>query len=180
MEKPKCFGQLPRNWNSSCYVCGLCLAREQCAARTAGKGVDGLPPLSTTVRFDHGTIEVPAKCVKADEPAPWPASAAKAVTGGTMRWVPETLKSGIDTILDERGKRYGKFTNHADISQDFKHRMQGCASWPKLAPDQKEALEMIAHKVARILNGDPNYADSWVDIAGYAQLVADRLEDKAR
>jgi hypothetical protein len=34
---------------------------------------------------------------------------------------------------------------------------------------------MICHKIARILNGDPNYADSWVDIAGYAQLVADRL-----
>jgi hypothetical protein len=34
---------------------------------------------------------------------------------------------------------------------------------------------MIAHKIGRILNGDPNYADSWIDIAGYAQLVADRL-----
>jgi hypothetical protein len=40
---------------------------------------------------------------------------------------------------------------------------------------QREALEMIAHKIARIINGDPNYADSWVDIAGYAKLVADRL-----
>ena len=44
-----------------------------------------------------------------------------------------------------------------------------------LSPDQREALEMIAHKIARILNGDPDYADSWHDIAGYAQLVADRL-----
>jgi hypothetical protein len=35
---------------------------------------------------------------------------------------------------------------------------------------------MIMHKVARILNGDPNYADNWIDIAGYATLVADRLE----
>jgi hypothetical protein len=42
--------------------------------------------------------------------------------------------------------------------------------------DQREALDMIAHKIGRILNGDPNYADSWVDIAGYAKLVADRLE----
>ena len=45
-----------------------------------------------------------------------------------------------------------------------------------LDPDQREALEMIAHKIARIVNGDPNYADSWVDIAGYATLVADRLQ----
>lgn len=45
-----------------------------------------------------------------------------------------------------------------------------------LDPDQREALEMIAHKIARILNGDPNYADSWHDVAGYATLVADRLQ----
>ncbi len=37
---------------------------------------------------------------------------------------------------------------------------------------------MIFHKIARIINGDPNYADSWVDIAGYATLVANRLENK--
>lgn len=42
--------------------------------------------------------------------------------------------------------------------------------------DQVEALEMIAHKIGRIINGDPNYADSWHDIAGYAKLVADRLD----
>jgi len=47
--------------------------------------------------------------------------------------------------------------------------------WHELDADQQEALEMIAHKIARILNGDPNYVDSWVDIAGYAKLVADRL-----
>ena len=45
-----------------------------------------------------------------------------------------------------------------------------------LKADQQEALEMILHKIARIVNGDPDYADSWVDIAGYAKLVADRLE----
>ena len=34
---------------------------------------------------------------------------------------------------------------------------------------------MIFHKIGRIVNGDPNYADSWHDIAGYAKLVEDRL-----
>ena len=34
---------------------------------------------------------------------------------------------------------------------------------------------MIAHKIGRILNGDPNYLDSWIDIVGYAQLIVDRL-----
>jgi len=84
--------------------------------------------------------------------------------------------SDVNTILDERGKRYGLFKDHARISQDLKSSMAMHAGFQVLDPDQAEALEMIAHKIARILNGDPNYVDSWVDIAGYAKLVADRLE----
>ena len=53
-------------------------------------------------------------------------------------------------------------------------------NWSDMPDDMREALEMIAHKIGRILNGDPNYADSWIDIAGYAKLVADRLEGKVR
>ena len=83
----------------------------------------------------------------------------------------------IEDVLDERGKRYGGFSSHADITQDLKDVMNHRRSWMNLKNDQKEALEMIAHKIGRILNGDPDYADSWVDIAGYAQLVANRLEE---
>jgi hypothetical protein len=39
---------------------------------------------------------------------------------------------------------------------------------------------MIAHKIGRIVNGDPDHVDSWVDIAGYAQLVADELQGVER
>lgn len=56
--------------------------------------------------------------------------------------------------------------------------MMSQPKYPDLAPDQKEALEMLAHKIGRILNGDPDYADSWDDIAGYATLVANRLKGK--
>lgn len=82
----------------------------------------------------------------------------------------------IAEILAERGKRYGDFYGHAVITQNLKGVMYEQGNWYKLSPDQQEALEMIAHKIGRILNGDPNYADSWVDIAGYAKLVSDRLE----
>ncbi len=92
----------------------------------------------------------------------------------------------VETILAERGKRYGKFTDHAEITQHLKDVMRstpgnddrGNLKWDMLNEDQKEALEMIAHKIGRILNGDPNYEDSWRDIAGYATLVADRLIGK--
>jgi len=86
--------------------------------------------------------------------------------------------SDIDAILAERGSRYGSFLGHAEISQRLKGTIhyfeaeRGC----DLDPDMREALEMIMHKVARILNGDPRYADNWLDIAGYSKRVADRLQ----
>ena len=88
----------------------------------------------------------------------------------------------IDNVLDERGKRYGKFVGHADISITFKRMQRGFSidRGQVLASDQQEALDMIFHKIARIINGDPDYADSWIDIAGYAKLVADRLQGVER
>lgn len=87
--------------------------------------------------------------------------------------------SDITATLDERGARYGKFKDHASVTMSLKgvirdHR--AVHKLPQLADDQQEALDMICHKIGRIVNGDPDYADSWVDIAGYAKLVADRLE----
>lgn len=83
----------------------------------------------------------------------------------------------IEQTLEERGKRYGDFAGHALVTQGLKDAMYGVAGWRRLSPSQKEALEMIVHKIGRILNGDPDYADSWHDIAGYAKLVEDELND---
>jgi hypothetical protein len=85
----------------------------------------------------------------------------------------------IQATLDERGKRYGDFMGHAEITCELKGIIAQYAITreKKLEPDQIEALDMICHKIGRILNGDPNYADSWHDIAGYAQLVANRLNN---
>lgn len=88
----------------------------------------------------------------------------------------------ITAVLAERGARYGKFTGHAQVTQNMKALIsQSLKTRHKvLHPDQQEALDMICHKIGRIVNGDPNYADSWVDIAGYAKLVADRLNGTER
>lgn len=82
----------------------------------------------------------------------------------------------IDTTLAERDKRYGNFASHAEIAQNLKRAMKYSFNWNTLSADKKEALEMIAHKIGRILNGDPEYHDSWHDIVGYAKLVADSLQ----
>lgn len=87
--------------------------------------------------------------------------------------------TNINQTLTERGNRYGVFTGHAEITQNLKTLMQATPNWKALLPDQREALEMVAHKIGRILNGDPNYDDSWVDIAGYVTLVANRLQGKS-
>jgi hypothetical protein len=90
--------------------------------------------------------------------------------------------SDLNDTLQERGQRYGNFTGHARITQELKCAIRFSleAREKHLAPDQREALDMICHKIGRIINGDPDYADSWHDIAGYAQLVADRLNGVER
>lgn len=82
----------------------------------------------------------------------------------------------IRDILEERGNRYGVFQDHAHIAQCLQDCIRATSGWSRLADDQRQALTVIADKIARALNGDPTYADNWVDIAGYATLVADRLK----
>ena len=84
--------------------------------------------------------------------------------------------SQVDKTLQERGGRYGDFSSHAKITQNIKRAMELSPNWNDLDDDMKEALQMFAHKVGRILNGDPTYSDSWRDIAGYATLVEKMLE----
>ena len=81
----------------------------------------------------------------------------------------------IDDILKERGDRYGSFEDNSKVSQQIKDILHAGSSWGKCDYHQKEALEMIAHKIARIINGDPDYKDSWTDIIGYARLVEETL-----
>jgi hypothetical protein len=88
------------------------------------------------------------------------------------------MTQDLTDTLNERGSRYGKFTGHAAVTQELKEVIAAHLKdkLKRLSYDQQEALDMICHKIGRIVNGDPNYADSWIDIAGYAKLVADRLE----
>jgi hypothetical protein len=81
-----------------------------------------------------------------------------------------------DPLLAARGARYGTFIQNGIISQGLKDVMRCTPGWAKLDPDMKEALEQHCLKVSRILSGDPRYDDNWVDIAGYATRVADRLQ----
>ena len=81
----------------------------------------------------------------------------------------------IEKTLKQRQKTHGEFATHAKISQQLKAVLWE-HDFQELDADQIEALEMICHKIARVLNGNPNHHDHWHDIAGYATLVGDRLK----
>lgn len=93
--------------------------------------------------------------------------------------------TGLEATLSERGSRYGDFSDHAAIAQRLQDVMRESgrigdamavnSGWHGLSQVQKQALTVIADKIARILSGDPDYADNWHDIQGYAKLVEDRL-----
>ena len=84
--------------------------------------------------------------------------------------------STIKEILEDRQNTHGELMKQALICQCIKDVMRITDNWKTLKADQKECLEMIAHKTARILAGDANHLDHWDDIAGYALLVAHRLK----
>jgi len=87
----------------------------------------------------------------------------------------QNVKTDVKAVLVQRGKVYGKFSNHARIAQTLKAVARAEPGWDRLAPNMREALDMTFHKIARTLNGDPAHLDNWVDTCGYNQLVADQL-----
>ena len=82
--------------------------------------------------------------------------------------------SDVGSTLAERGSRYGDFTDNSRVSRSIQTEFQSHPGWARLDDTKREGLTMIAQKIARILNGDPEYKDNWHDIAGYAVLVEDR------
>ncbi|EHU1403009.1 TPA: hypothetical protein MIV70_27730 [Klebsiella pneumoniae] len=82
----------------------------------------------------------------------------------------------IQNTLQQRGKRYGEFKDVAQLSNDLMRLLQAAPNYHQsLSDSQHFALVMMTNKMARIVNGDPNYLDNWHDIAGYATLVEQEL-----
>lgn len=92
----------------------------------------------------------------------------------------DPTKLDIESLVTERGNRYGKFADGAKIMRSLKAVMHNTDGWSRLTDSQREALDMIQHKIGRILNGDPAYDDNWKDIAGYSKLIADELNGEIK
>ena len=89
------------------------------------------------------------------------------------------MQKAVADTLAERGSNYGSFDRQACIAQALKRTAEHTPGWQRMGPDQREAVHMILHKLARLLNGNPDHVDSWHDIQGYAALVEARLVDDA-
>ena len=74
------------------------------------------------------------------------------------------------SIINEREKTHGPYRDTAIWSQSLKDKFRSSPNWNKMNEQQKEAIEMIAMKLSRLLNGDHNFVDHLVDIGGYAEL----------
>lgn len=84
----------------------------------------------------------------------------------------------VNEILADRQKTHGDFVTHAQCTQDLKEVFSRYCREPRkrLTASQREALSMIAHKIGRILAGNPDHKDHWDDIAGYATLISKELK----
>ena len=83
----------------------------------------------------------------------------------------------IEDILQERNTTHGSFMENAEVSQTLKCVMRSRSGYAMLSSVHREALDMIALKISRILSGKANYADSWLDISGYATLAMESCDD---
>jgi hypothetical protein len=73
--------------------------------------------------------------------------------------------------VPNRDKQHGGLEPVGIVSQQMKAAMRESPNWASLSlhPAGREALDMIVHKIARILSGsDPDDSQHWEDIAGYA------------
>ena len=74
--------------------------------------------------------------------------------------------------IPNRDQQHGGMEAVGDRAQCLKGIMRQGSNWWHLSSGEREALDMIAHKIARILHGaDPHDRQHWEDVAGYAQAA---------
>ncbi len=88
--------------------------------------------------------------------------------------------ANLDDILRDKIITNGNFGDMSGLAQGFKFVLRRGKNWEPLAPAGKEALELIAARIAMILSGDPNSADHWNKLAMYARLMGKELETQPK
>jgi hypothetical protein len=90
--------------------------------------------------------------------------------------VDENKRLTVGDVINERENTHGDFENLSNVAQNIKSAYKMGHRYPDLKPYQREAVDLIATKLARIVCGDPNHTDNWLDGSGYFTLVLNELE----
>ena len=78
----------------------------------------------------------------------------------------------MDPAIPNRDDQHGGVQAVGEVSQRIKQWMRASDNWDSLSLGGRESLEMIAHKIGRVLSGsDPHDRQHWEDIAGYAHAA---------
>ena len=94
-------------------------------------------------------------------------------------------KTTVEILID-RNKTHGDFNANARVSQELKqviynatiiHEDKPIPAYTRLNYSHREALDMICLKLSRAITGNPNVREHWVDLAGYATLIADMCQE---
>ena len=89
---------------------------------------------------------------------------------------PSDLMDSSNSIPN-RDHQHGGMEAVGQLSQSIKISIHAGINWHMLTPGEQEALDMIAHKIGRILSGnDPHDPEHWTDLAGYAHAAMRRRE----
>ena len=86
------------------------------------------------------------------------------------------MTSNVEHTVEQRGSRYGSMEANAILTQ----ALMDCVNIQehRLTPVHLECIHMIFHKISRMTIGDPMYADNAHDIAGYATLLEQYINEK--
>ena len=77
--------------------------------------------------------------------------------------------------LNERETTHGDYATTARVAQALKTIIDDHLEMSHFTPAQKESIDLICTKIARLVSGNPNTKDTWDDIAGYANLISEKL-----
>lgn len=92
----------------------------------------------------------------------------------------------IKDVIAQRQNVHGDWADNARLSQAFKAiiryelQQRAARGQPPLTDMMVDSLEMIVHKIGRILSGDAAEPDHWLDLEGYPRITRERLTLKTQ
>lgn len=115
-----------------------------------------------------------------EEQMKWVSAAASEAIEKAVNYLTPVPAPSVQDTLAEREVQYGSFANNAAAAQMIKEVFRGARGWAEAQDDVREALDVIATKISRILSTTHEKADSWHDIAGYATLIENRINKETK